>query len=109
MEDHKATRSILERLLDSCGHHVCATGTVNDAVQLLDNFRFDALLSDIGLPDGDGYQVVAEAKKRQALKTVAVTALNGPEDEARAERAGFDHYLQKPLDFSRLQGVLTRN
>ena len=106
VEDHRDTRSILERLLARSGFDVCATGTVKGARKLLDHFRFDAVLSVIGLPDGDGYEVVAEAKKRQSLQTaVAMTAYSGVEDRARAVKAGFDHFLVKPLDVRRLRTV----
>lgn len=82
-------------------------GNVGDALSLLGNLRFDVLLSDIGLPDGDGLQLVCEARKRQTLKkAVALTALATDEDRERGLRAGFDEYLTKPLDFRRLRSVL---
>jgi CheY-like chemotaxis protein len=107
VEDHPDTRSVLSRLLIHCGYEVAAAENVHDALQLLDHLRFDVLLSDIGLPDGDGLQLVREARKRQPLKqTVALTALATADDRARGYRAGFDHYLTKPVDFYRLRSVL---
>ena len=107
VEDHEDTRSCLSRLLLRCGHDVAAAENVRDALLLLDNLRFDVLLSDIGLPDGDGLQLVAAAKRRQKFRqTVALTAWDTAEDRERGRRAGFDHYLTKPLDFRKLRGVL---
>lgn len=107
VEDHDDTRSVLTKLLHHCGYDVVATSNVSDAILLLENLRFDALLSDIGLPDGNGFDLLAEAKKRQPLqKAVALTAWSAPEDRERGERAGFDHYLTKPLDFHKLRCVL---
>lgn len=107
VEDHADTRSSLAKLLDRCGYEVAAAETVHDALLLLENLRFDVLLSDIGLPDGNGLQLVEEAKRRQTFsKTVALTAWDTDEDRERGRRAGFDHYLTKPLDFNVLRGVL---
>ncbi len=107
VEDHTDTRVVLSRLLNHCGHDVSAAGTVGDALILLGNLRFDVLLSDIGLPDGDGLELVCEARKRQPLKrAVALTALATDEDRERGMQAGFDDYLTKPLDFRRLRSVL---
>ena len=107
VEDHTDTRVVLSRLLNHCGHDVAMAENVGDALTLLGNLRFDVLLSDIGLPDGDGLQLVCEARKRQSLKkAVALTALASDEDRERGLRAGFDHYLTKPLDFRRLRSVL---
>ena len=99
---------VLSRLLNHCGHDVAMAENVHDALTLLGNLRFDVLLSDIGLPDGDGLELVGEARKRQPLKkAVALTALATDEDRARGFEAGFDDYLTKPLDFRRLRSVLT--
>lgn len=108
VEDHPDTRLVLTKLLTRYGHDVAAAENVHDALELLDNLLFDILLSDIGLPDGDGLELVGEAKRRQPLRmTVALTALASPDDRERGRRAGFDHYLTKPVDFQRLRSVLT--
>ena len=107
VEDHTDTRVVLSRLLTHLGYHVTAAENVEDALTLLDGVWFDVLLSDINLPDGDGFGLVAEAKKRQSLKrAVALTAMASPEDRAHGLRAGFDDYLTKPLHVSQLLTVL---
>jgi len=107
VEDHPDTRVILLKLLTRCGHDVAAAETVQEALLLLDTLRFDVLVSDIGLPDGSGLELVVEAKRRQRLKqTVALTAFGTEDDRKRGLRAGYDYYLTKPLDFTRLQSVL---
>ena len=108
VEDHADTRLVLSNLLLHCGYDVAAAENVHDAMQLLGDLRFDILVSDIGLPDGNGLELVAEAKKRQLFKkTVALTAYATAEDRELGRRAGFDHYLTKPLDFARLRSVLS--
>jgi DNA-binding response OmpR family regulator len=107
VEDHADTRSALSRLLARFGYNVAEAENCRDALKLLDHLRFDVLLSDIGLPDGDGFELVSEARRRQPLKrAVALTARTSEEDQELGRRAGFDHYLTKPLDFRRLHGVL---
>lgn len=106
VEDHDDTRCVLARLLDRFGHWVTPAATVADARKLLREVQFDVLLSDIGLPDGTGFGLVAEAKQLQSLKAVALTAWASDDDKERGRTAGFDHYLTKPLDCARLRSVL---
>ncbi len=68
--------------------------------------RFDAIVSDLGLPDGSGYDVIREAKRRQQLTGVALTARGEWKDIQEGREAGFDYHLTKPVDFSQLRGVL---
>ncbi len=80
---------------------------MEDALNLLDHLRFDVLVSDIGLPDGNGLDLVVEAKKRQPWKkTVALTAHERSGEKERGLRAGFDEYLTKPFDFHQLRSLL---
>ncbi len=106
VEDHDDTRCVLARLLDRFGHGVTPAATVADARRLLHELQFDVLLSDIGLPDGTGFDLVAEAKQLRPMKAVALTAWASDEDRERGRRAGFDHYLTKPLDCARLRSLL---
>jgi len=81
--------------------------TMQDALRLLDHLRFEALVCDIGLPDGSGLDLVVEAKKRQPWKkTVALTAHTQSEEMELGLRAGFDEYLTKPFDFHQLRSIL---
>jgi CheY-like chemotaxis protein len=109
VEDHEDTRTVLTKLIAHWGNEVAAADSVRSALSFLANFRFDAVVSDIGLPDGDGLQVVAAAKKRDAaMIAVALTAYGEPEDKKAGQRAGFDHYLTKPFDAYQLRSLLTQ-
>jgi len=108
VEDHEDTRHVLSRLLTKLGCETTVAGTVSDAVKLLRSQPFDALLSDIGLPDGAGYDVIAEAKRVQDLKGVALTGYGMSEDVRRSKEAGFDWHLTKPVDATELRTVLHR-
>jgi CheY-like chemotaxis protein len=110
VEDHDDSRSVLSNLLIHCGHEVASAATVEDALRLLENLRFDVLVSDIGLPDGNGFDLVTEAKKRQPWKkTVALTAHGRSSERERGLRAGFDEYLTKPFDFHQLRSLLSES
>lgn len=76
------------------------------ALQILDGRQFDVLISNIGLPDTSGYELMQRAKERQRLKGIAVSGLGMDEDVRRSAEAGFDHHLTKPINFQELQSVL---
>lgn len=84
VEDHPDGRIALSNLLDRYVYSVSTAATVAEALESLDNLRFDILLSDIGLPGGTGLDLVVEAKKRQALTSVALSAWNTDQDIAQS-------------------------
>lgn len=91
VEDHEDSRAVLSNLLAHCGYTVAAASNVEEALSLLGDRHFDVLVSDIGLPDGSGLDLVVEARKRQPWKkTVALTALGQNAERELGLRAGFD-------------------
>jgi CheY-like chemotaxis protein len=108
VDDHSDTRRVLSRLLSKCGHEVATADSAQGALKLLASDRFDALISDIGLPDGNGFDLVREAKRRQPLKAVALSGFGREEDIQRSLAAGFDYHLTKPVDFNDLRSLLQK-
>jgi len=108
VDDHADTRHVLARLLTKSGHEVASSDSAQGARELLETGRFDALISDIGLPDGSGYELVREAKLRQTLKCVALSGFGTEEDIRRSSEAGFDFHLTKPIDFPDLRSLLQK-
>ena len=106
VEDHVDTRDILSRFLRRFGYEVDSLGTYESALEALNRSQFQVLLSDLTLPDGDGCDLVQEAKRRQDLKAVALTARSSDDDVKRGRAVGFDHYLTKPFDMHELRSVL---
>jgi PAS domain S-box-containing protein len=106
VDDHADTRGVLSRLLAKSGHDVLTADSAQKALELLDTGRFDALISDIGLPEVSGYELVRQAKQRQPLTGIALSGLGMDEDVQRSLEAGFDHHLTKPINFQELQSVL---
>ncbi len=106
VEDHDDTRRVLARLLSRFGHEISVADCTQSALQIVGSKEFDVVLSDIGLPDGSGYDVISEAKRKQSLKGVALTGFGMEEDIRRSKEAGFDFHLTKPVDFHELRTVL---
>ena len=74
VEDHGDTRRVLTGLLGHFGHTISAADTVKSALAFLRAKRFDAIVSDLGLPDGSGCEVIREAKRQRDLTGIALTA-----------------------------------
>jgi CheY-like chemotaxis protein len=108
VEDHADTLRVLARLLDHFGHQTSVADSMHSALQFLQSKTFDVILSDISLPDGSGYEVVSQAKQKQAVKAVALTGFDREEDIRRGKEAGFDFHLSKPVDFHELRTVLNQ-
>jgi len=106
VEDHRDTRYMLSRLLTHFGHHVLTADNIRNALNIIASENVEVLLCDIGLPDGTGYEVIAEAKRKQRIKSVAITGFGTEEDIRRSKEAGFDLHLVKPIDLHELQTVL---
>ena len=73
---------------------------------MINSKKFDVVLCDIALPDGNGYDVIAEAKRKGAVKAVAISGFAASDDVERGREAGFDFHLAKPVDFHELRSVL---
>src|SRR3954468_11381859 len=108
VEDHNDTRKALGRLLRYLGHQVHSADTCKSAAHLLETRQFQVLLTDIGLPDGNGCDLVSEAKDKQRLVGIAISAFASAWDIKRGQDAGFDYYLTKPLDVCCLQTLLAK-
>lgn len=109
VDDHDDTRRVLSRLLQRQGHQVDAAATVKAAMTSLELRRFDLVISDIGLPDGSGFEVMSAARVRDAqIRGIALSGFGMEEDRRRSAAAGFDYHLTKPLDFTVLQEILRK-
>jgi hypothetical protein len=106
VEDHNDTLQALSRLLSHFGHEISLADTAQSALNTIDSKEFDVVLCDIALPDGNGYDVVAQAKRKRPVKAVALTGFSTTDDIKRSQQAGFDFHLTKPVDFHELRAVL---
>jgi len=108
VEDHRDTRRTLSRLLTHFGHEVFAADNIQSAMKIAASGNIDVLLCDIGLPDGSGYEVISQIRRKRPIKAVAITGFGTEEDVRRSKEAGFDFHLVKPVDLHELQTVLGR-
>ena len=106
VEDHSETLETLSRLLSHFGHEISVADGAQNALNIIDSKEFDVVLCDIALPDGSGYDVIAEAKRKRPVKAVALSGFGGSEDIERGKEAGFDFHLTKPVDIHELRTVL---
>jgi CheY-like chemotaxis protein len=107
VEDHEATIEVLRRLLTQAGHHVTSAMTVAGAKQAAENARFDIVISDLGLPDGTGFQLMEELRDIYSLRGIALSGYGMDEDLKRARGAGFAAHLIKPIDFNQLRQAIS--
>jgi CheY-like chemotaxis protein len=106
VEDHDDTRAMLARLLGSFGCDVTAASSVREAKALADREDFDLLLSDIGLPDGTGLDVMRHARGRRQIRGIALSGFGQDEDLRRSREAGFEQHLTKPVNLQMLREVI---
>ena len=106
VEDHSDTLQALSNLLTHFGHEISTADDAKSARKIIRSKHFDVVLTDIALPDGTGYDLVAEVKRKQPVKAVALSGFGAPDDIKRGKEAGFDFHLTKPVDFHELRAVL---
>ncbi len=106
VEDHQPTLDVLARLLRKQGHDVVTAGTVEAALRCAAQGRFDLVISDIGLPDGNGVDLMVQLTREYGLRGIALSGYGMEADFARTKDAGFLAHLIKPVDFERLNRVL---
>jgi two-component system, chemotaxis family, CheB/CheR fusion protein len=108
VEDHEPTRATLTKLLANRLHKVTVAGSVGEAVALVKQSNFDLVISDIGLPDGTGYEVFKAALKHSpATKGIALTGYGMDKDLATSKESGFSLHLTKPVRIDALDTALS--
>jgi signal transduction histidine kinase/CheY-like chemotaxis protein len=102
VEDNLDTLDLLKFIFEESGAEVIATTSVDEALEALESFKTDALISDIAMPDRDGYDLIREIRSREPerggkIPAVAVTAYTRSEDRMRVLSAGFQMHIAKPI------------
>jgi CheY-like chemotaxis protein len=110
VDDDADACAAMEHILESLGAVVKTALSVTEAISGLDQFSPQILVSDLGMPDFDGYELIRKVRAAgyspQVLPAIAVTALARPEDRRQALRAGYQVHLVKPIDGSELTAVI---
>jgi len=108
VEDHCDTRLLLARLLKRFGYEVDMAEDARTALDLAGTADFDILISDIGLPDGNGLQLVQSIHERQPIPAIAVSGYGAESDRQQSRDAGYSEHLVKPIDSKRLVETIER-
>jgi PAS domain S-box-containing protein len=103
VEDNPDTLDMLKTIFDECGAEVTTATSASEALEALERFRPDALVSDIAMPNQDGYDLIRQVRSRGPehggkIPAVAVTAYTSAEDRARVLASGFQRHVSKPVD-----------
>lgn len=108
VEDHEATRTTLERLLIRSGHLVITASTAHEALAAYKSARFDAVISDLGLPDGSGIDLMVEIQSIRPVFAIALSGYGMEDDLQRSKAAGFFAHLAKPVKMDQIKQLLTQ-
>ncbi len=108
IEDHVETARATVRLLERTGYMVAWADGVAAALRLAESQPFDVVVSDLGLPDGDGYEVMQQLKERYGLPGIALSGFGMEGDVLRGREAGFLEHLVKPVDVATLDRTIRR-
>jgi len=106
VEDHDDTTGVLCGLLRDWGHDVRSASTLSAARDGLSRHKADVLLSDIGLPDGDGLQLIKSLGPHVPPYAIAMSGYGTAVDRQRSLTAGYRHHLVKPFEAEALKDLL---
>jgi CheY-like chemotaxis protein len=106
VDDHDDTLRSMTMLLTRLGYEVLAAETMTDALRIAEEQDFDILLSDIGLPDGNGLELLKKIRARRNVPALALSGFGMDEDIDRSREAGFSDHLTKPVSIDRLQAAI---
>lgn len=108
VDDHDDTVHFLSKLLQKAGCHVTTATGVRDAQAHLKAHTFDLIISDLGLADGSGTDVMRQARTLQATKGIALSGFDSADQRKQSEEAGFCEHLAKPVDVNKLLQAMQR-
>jgi PAS domain S-box-containing protein len=108
VEDNPDTLRAITRLLRIYGFHVETAVSVDAAFKVTSARRFDLVVSDIGLPDGSGLEIMRHVRKCYGTRGIAFSGYGTDDDVRASKEAGFDHHLTKPVKIDELIGLILR-
>jgi PAS domain S-box-containing protein len=111
VDDQADARELARVIFSNAGAESTITSCASEALEALNRLPIDIVVADIAMPDVDGYALIAEIRRRDALAqrhtpAIAATAYRSEDDRARALAAGFDAYVKKPMDAATLTSTV---
>jgi signal transduction histidine kinase len=108
VEDDPSMRRILARVIPDMGYEVQTVGAIEAAVEVVQRERFDIMISDLRLPDGNGCELMRRLRATSDLRAIALSGSGLEEDVRRSLEAGFTEHLTKPIDLETLEAAIQR-
>ena len=113
VDDEADTREVLRTTFEQCGAKVMTAASASEALTLLEEMRPDVLISDIGMPGEDGYELISQVRSLPVERggrtpAVALTAYARAEDRLRALRTGYQMHVSKPVELAELVAIVAR-
>jgi len=106
VDDHFDTSNALKALLERRGFEVVTADSMQRALASIDTSRFDLLISDIGLPDGSGWDLMSRVREKVPLKGIALSGFSSDQDHDRSRNSGFSLHIAKPFSFPQLHKAI---
>jgi CheY-like chemotaxis protein len=110
VDDNEDAADSLAMLLEYLGGTVRVANSGEAALEILEEYRPEVVLLDIGMPGMDGYAVARRVREQPQYAEARLIALSGwsqDEDKQRSSQSGFDYHLTKPVDLTTLESLLT--
>lgn len=108
VEDHVDSAELLAKLMGIYGYDVVVAHSVQQALETFQNHDIEGVVSDIGLPDGSGIELMEKLRKIRPVPGIALSGFGMENDVMRSREAGFLLHLTKPVDWPRLEEALSR-
>lgn len=108
VEDHQDTARVMARLLRNLGYQVTTAHSVAGALAQVARGSFDLIISDIGLPDGTGLELMQQVRTHQSVPAIALSGFGMESDVRKSRQAGFVDHLTKPVNFLQLDATIQR-
>ena len=107
VENHEDTVRYMQLYLEQLGYQVSVAADMATALREIPNSHCDVLISDIGLPDGDGWQLMEKLRSHRPAFAIAMSGYGTSDDQRKSRAAGYDHHLVKPFIPDALLALLT--
>jgi signal transduction histidine kinase/CheY-like chemotaxis protein len=108
VEDHEDTARVLQRMLEKAGYNVSYASTLASARDLAGKRQFQLVISDLGLPDGSGLELMDQLRQWGPVSGIALSGFGSDGDVGAAKAAGFAEHFTKPVDWERLRHSIRR-
>jgi two-component system CheB/CheR fusion protein len=108
VENHEDSVKYMRLYLEHLGHKVTTAENMATALKLFPGSTWDVLISDIALPDGDGWELMERIKSARPGLSISMSGYGRAEDLLRSRSAGYDHHLVKPFTPGDLVALLEK-